>query len=81
MTLTEFEIVMLDNGEIALQRSGSDQPLVSISFSAEVIEYLGQHQVDVAKCMMDAGLQAFTDLNEESEIHSNELFEVPHTVH
>ena len=30
MALTEFELIMLEDGEVALQRSGSDQPLVLI---------------------------------------------------
>ena len=44
MALTEFELIMLEDGEVALQRSGSDQPLVRISFSKEVLDYLeGKH--------------------------------------
>ena len=41
MALTEFELIMLDNGEVALQRSGSDKALVRIKFSGEVLDYLG----------------------------------------
>ena len=40
MALTEFELIMLDDGEVALQRSGTDEPLVRITFSPEVLEYL-----------------------------------------
>lgn len=28
MALTEFELIMLEDGEVALQRSGSDQPQI-----------------------------------------------------
>ena len=40
MALTEFELVMMEDGEVALQRSGSDEPLVRITFSPEVLKYL-----------------------------------------
>lgn len=33
MPLTEFELIMLDDGEVALQRSGTDEILVRITFS------------------------------------------------
>lgn len=81
MAITEFEIVMLDNGEIALQKSGTDRPLVRINFSPEVLDYLGQHQVEIARCMMDAGIQAVTDLNDEMTLQGSELFEPPQTLH
>ena len=38
MALTEFELIMLDDGEVALQRSGTDELLVRITFSPEVLE-------------------------------------------
>ena len=57
MSFTEYELVVLDDGEIALQRSGSDEPLVRISFSPSILEYLDGRHIDVAKSMMDAGIQ------------------------
>ena len=33
MPLAEFEIVMLESGEVALQRAGSDETLVRINFA------------------------------------------------
>lgn len=66
MPLTEFELIMLDDGEVALQRSGTDETLVRITFSAEVLDYLDGKHVEVAKSMMDAGIQTAFELNEES---------------
>lgn len=65
MAFTEYELVVLDDGEIALQRSGSDEPLVRISFSPSVLAYLDGKDVDVAKSMMDAGIQTVFEINDD----------------
>jgi hypothetical protein len=65
MAFTECELVVLDDGEIALQRSGSDEPLVRISFSPTVLAYLDGKHVDVAKSMMDAGIQTVFEINDD----------------
>ena len=64
MAVTEYELVVLDDGEVALQRAGSDEPLVRISFSPSVMEYLDGKHVDVAKSMMDAGIQTVFEIND-----------------
>ena len=81
MALTEFELIMLEDGEVALQRSGSDQPLVRICFSKEVLDYLEGKHLDVAKSMMDAGIQAVFDINEERAPVNAEDDDKRHTVH
>ena len=65
MAFTEYELVVLDDGEITLQRSGSDEPLVRISFSPSVLAYLDGKHVDVAKSMMDAGIHAVFEINDD----------------
>jgi len=65
MAFTEYELVMLDDGEVALQRVGSDEPLVRISFSDSVLEYLDGKHIDVAKSMMDAGIQTVFEINDD----------------
>ena len=40
MPLAEFELVMLDSGEVALQRAEGDETLVTIRFSPDVLAYL-----------------------------------------
>lgn len=59
-----YEIVMLPNGEVVLQRSNSkDSPLVKIVFSKEARQLLGDQQLTIAKEMIDAGLDAVQDLD------------------
>jgi hypothetical protein len=65
MAFTEYELVVLDDGEVALQRAGSDEPLVRINFSPAIMDYLGGKHIQVAKSMMDAGIQTVFDSNDE----------------
>lgn len=67
MSRTLFEIVVLPNGDIALQRANEkDEPLISISFSDEVQEFLLDAKMDVAKVMIDSGIELFEQLGSES---------------
>jgi len=81
MAFTEYELVMLDDGEVALQRAGSDEPLVRISFSDSVLEYLDGKHIDVAKSMMDAGIQTVFEINEDRTPSSVETGEKHQTLH
>ena len=56
MAFTEYELVVLDNGEVALQRAGSNEPLVRIN---------GGKHVQVAKSMVDAGIKTVFDANDD----------------
>ncbi len=59
MSSSYLEIVELEDGDFALQRMDSEEaPLVIISFSEEVTEFLQDNQVAVAKAMLGAGVQA-----------------------
>ncbi|MEH6468713.1 MAG: hypothetical protein V7725_03750 [Porticoccus sp.] len=67
MSLSLFEIVVLPNGDIALQRANEkDEPLISISFSDEMQEFLQDAKMDVAKVMIDSGIELFEQLGTES---------------
>ena len=81
MALTEFELVLLEDGEVALQRSGSDKPLVRITFSGEVLDYLDGKHLEVAKSMMDAGIQTVFDINEERAPVAADVDDTRHTLH
>jgi len=81
MALTEFELVMMEDGEVALQRSGSDEPLVRITFSPEVLNYLDGKHVEVAKSMMDAGIQTVFEINEERAPDADSGVETRPTLH
>lgn len=71
-----YEIVEMENGDIALLKSSSkdEEPLVRIRFSTESNEYLGAARFEVARVMIEAGLDAVADLEEQTEA------EVPITI-
>lgn len=66
-----YEIVELPNGEIALQRADDtspqeNEPLVSIRFSEESLYFLSEAKFHVAKAMIEAGLEAAGDMEDEA---------------
>lgn len=63
-----YEIVELPSGEIVLKRGddeGSQEPLVTIRFSEESIAFLGGSRFEVAKAMIEAGMEAAGELAEQ----------------
>ena len=64
-----LEIVELADGEIVLQQSDVDaaEPLVVIRFSEESRAYMLDACLDVAKVMIQAGIQAASQLAEQAE--------------
>lgn len=70
MSSSFYEILELSSGEIVLRRSGDEnnnsEPLVTLKFSEESIAFLGAARFDVAKAMIEAGMDAATDLVEQS---------------
>jgi hypothetical protein len=81
MPLAEFELVMLESGEVALQRAGTNEPLVRINFSPDVLTYLDGKHIEVAKVMMDAGLQKAFDVGEDTALHTEGVESKVHTLH
>ncbi|MFV0478935.1 MAG: hypothetical protein ACK5ME_14040 [Parahaliea sp.] len=68
MSTALLEIVDLGDGEIVLQRVEDDsEPLVRIHFSQESRMYLMENTLEVAKAMIQAGLQTASALNEQSD--------------
>jgi hypothetical protein len=66
MALSLFEIVVLPNGDVALQRANDkDEPLIRIAFSAEVQAFLEEAKIDVAKVMIDAGIELFEQMGSD----------------
>ena len=77
---TLFEIIELPNGDIALRRADeSGEPLVSIRFSKESLYFLNESKIDIAKAMIEAGLEAAGDVQAVREDDVAPLVE--HTVH
>ena len=70
MSSSLLEIVELESGEIVLQYAeGEGEPLVNIRFSEEAKAYIENSTLDVAKIMIQAGIQAAShlDVAENSE--------------
>lgn len=62
-----YEIVELANGDVALQRADDDtqEPLVVIRFSEESRMFLGDEKFNVAKAMIEAGMDAAGDVADQ----------------
>ena len=77
MSNSYYEVVELANGDIALQRvDGDGEPLVKIKFSPEVQYYLEEHCIDVAKAMINSGIQAVGMIQQEEVSEPTDVEEV-----
>lgn len=69
MSTSLLEIVDLGDGEVVLQRvEGDSEPLVSIQFSDEANEYLVGNNLEIAKVMIQAGIEAAARLSEVNNL-------------
>jgi len=74
-----LEIVDLGDGEVVLQRvEGDAEPLVSIQFSDEANAYLMGNNLEIAKVMIQAGIEAAAQLAEVNnlEVETAETSEI-----
>ncbi len=65
MSSSFYEILELSSGDIVLRRSGDEasrEPLVTLKFSAESKAFLGGGRFEVAKAMIEAGMEAASEL-------------------
>ena len=82
MSASLLEIVDLGDGEIALQRADDDsEPLVVISFSEESRIYLMDNGLEVAKAMIQAGIQAAAVIAEQGDTEIEASTEAPRVLH
>ena len=59
-----LELVELANGDVALKRvDGDEKPLLEIRFSEESQLALSEMKMIIARAMVEAGVQAFSDLS------------------
>lgn len=66
MSSSLYEIVELADGEVVLQRADEEsEPLVSIRFSADSLSYMRDGKLDVAKAMIEAGMEAASDMADD----------------
>jgi hypothetical protein len=61
---TFYEIIELSNGDVALARADDEklEHLVTIRFSDESLAFLGEEKFNVAKAMIEAGMEAAGDV-------------------
>lgn len=81
-TTALLEIVDRGEGEIVLQRADSDsEPLVTVTFSEEARIYIADNSLEVAKVMMQAGIQAAAAISERGDVEAEESPRAPRVVH
>ena len=82
MPTSLLEIVDCGNGEIVLQRADDDsEPMVSIRFSDEARAYMMDNGLEVAKAMIQAGIQAAGLISEQEETGVEPLQDIPRVLH
>ena len=79
MSKPAFELIILENGDVGLQRAGVNETLVQVKFSSKVKQYLGEQHIEVAKKMIDSGIQAVIDWEQEELVAEQQ--EPSKTVH
>jgi len=78
MSATLYEVVMLTNGDVVLKRvDETEEPLIRISFSEEARDLLNDMQLDVARAMIDAGI----DVVEQIDLFADEMPVETRTLH
>lgn len=62
-----YEIIELINGDVALARADDEnnEPLVTIRFSQESLAFLGEEKFNVAKAMIEAGMEVAGDIADQ----------------
>lgn len=69
MSASLLEIVDRGDGEIVVQRAEDDsEPLVTICFSDEARAYMLDNGLEVAKAMIQAGIQAAVVISERGDV-------------
>ena len=79
MAIAEYELIVLENGDVGLQRVGSDELLVRVKFSPEVLQYLGDDHIEVAKRMIDTGIKTVYEL--EQTVSDADKIDAHTTIH
>ena len=61
-----IELVKLENGDIALRNSDvPDEPLVTIAFSEQINSFLQTDKLEVARAMVEAGMNCYQNIHAE----------------
>ena len=80
MSASFLEIVELPSGEIVLRRRDEDsaEPLITMSFSRELLDFLQGGQVEVARAMLDAGI---AEVGRKTEADAGEYIPDTRVIH
>ncbi len=71
--LSYLELVELANGDIVLQKAeGDDKPLLVIQFSEETRRQITGSCLEVARAMVQAGLEAAAVIDEEEAMEADD---------
>ena len=82
MPTSLLEIVDCGNGEIVLQRADDDsEPMVTIRFSDEARAYMMDNGLEVAKAMIQAGIQAAALISEQDDSETESLQDTQRVLH
>jgi len=77
-----LEIVDRGNGEIVLRRAeGDSEPVVTIRFSEEARDYMLDSGLEVARAMIQAGIEAAAIISEREEIEVEPLQDGDRVLH
>lgn len=81
MPSTLYEIAELPDGDVVLRKIDDEnsEPLVRLRFSAESLAFMGEGKFEIAKAMIEAGMEVASELAENPEEYIDELadFEKP----
>lgn len=82
MTSSLLEIVDLGDGRVVLQRADSKaEPLVTIRFSVESQAFIEDNRLEVARAMIQAGLEAVASLSDRVTLGVETSGSVPPIIH
>ena len=82
MPSSVLEIIELSNGDIVLKRADDEGELVTIRFSDEARAFIDDGAIDVAKAMIQAGIEAASAIADERGVAKAEIIDsAEHTIH
>ncbi len=82
MSASLLEIVDRGDGEIVVKRAEDDsEPLVTIRFSDEARAYMMDNGLEVAKAMIQAGMQAAAIISERGDVEVTSSHDTQRVLH
>ena len=79
--IATLEVIQLEDGEIVLQRVEDSARVVTIRFSDEARKFVGDDELDIAKVMIQAGIQAAAQISEQRVNNDNNEDDADRVLH